>query len=165
MSEQYLTFKLDLIKTGMINKANTAYRAACGLDVRLLRVLRLICDKPGVTATALTGQALIEKSLLSKLLAELIERKLIRRTIHPDDARHFQLWPTMAGKRTRAKTDGLGLKLEAEMLSTLSVMECKQLNRIADKLVEAFRMEWTAPDLRPNGSNRCDAQQRVSNAR
>jgi DNA-binding MarR family transcriptional regulator len=143
MSEQYLTLKLDLIKTEMINKANTAYRKACDLDVRLLRVLRLICDKPRITATALTGQTLVEKSLLSKLLAELIERKLIHRTIHPGDARHFQLWPAAAGKRTRAKTDGLGLILETEMLSTLSVMERTELNRIAEKLVDAFRRSAT----------------------
>ena len=135
----FLTFKLDLIKSEMISRANAVYRPACGLDVRSLRVLRIICDAPGVTATALKEQTLIEKTLLSKLMAELIERKLVRRTIHPDDARHFQLWPTAAGKRTRATSDELGHAMESEMLAVLSSDERAQLNRIVDKLVDAFR--------------------------
>jgi MarR family transcriptional regulator, temperature-dependent positive regulator of motility len=135
----FLTFKLDLIKSEMIRQANAAYRPACGLDVRSLRVLRIICDEPGITASMLKDQTLIEKTLLSKVMAELIKRKLVRRTVHPDDARHFQLWSTATGKRTRATSDELGLSLEAEMLSTLSSDEREELNRIVDKLVETFR--------------------------
>jgi len=87
MFDQFLTFKLDLIKSEMISQANIAYKSAYGLDVRLLRVLRLICDEPGITATAVKGQTLLEKTVLS----------------------------------------------------TLSSREREQLNRIADKLVKAFR--------------------------
>jgi MarR family transcriptional regulator, temperature-dependent positive regulator of motility len=135
----FLTFKLDLIKTEMISRANAVYKPACGLDVRSLRVLRIICDAPGITATAVKEQTLIEKTLLSKVMADLIERKQVRRTIHPDDARHFQLWPTPAGKRTRAASDELGQALEAELLAVLSHDEHAALDHIVDKLVDAFR--------------------------
>jgi DNA-binding MarR family transcriptional regulator len=135
----FLTFKLDLIKSEMISRANAAYRPALGLDVRSLRVLRIICDAAGITATELKEQTLIEKTLLSKLVADLIERKLVRRSIHPDDARHFQLWPTAAGKRVRIASDELGQSLETEMLSMLSADERGELNRIVDKLVDVFR--------------------------
>jgi DNA-binding MarR family transcriptional regulator len=111
-SAYFLTFKLDLIKTEMIRRANGVYRPACGLDVRSLRVVRIVCDTPGITATALKEHTLIEKTLLSKLMADLIEKKLVRRTIHPDDARHFQLWATAAGEKTRAASDALGQSLE-----------------------------------------------------
>lgn len=135
----YLTFKLDLIKSEMISRANAEYRPAFGLDVRSLRVLRMICDAPGITASVLKEQTLIEKTMLSKLVADLIERKLVRRSIHPDDARHFQLWPTAAGKRTRVSSDELGQSLETEILSMLSAEERGQLNSIVDKLVDEFR--------------------------
>lgn len=135
----YLTFKLDLIKSEMISRANAEYRPAFGLDVRSLRVLRVICDAPGITASALKGQTLIEKTLLSKLIADLIQRKLVRRSIHPDDARHFQLSPTAAGKRLRVSSDELGQSMETEMLSMLSAEERGQLNSIVDKLVDAFQ--------------------------
>jgi DNA-binding MarR family transcriptional regulator len=135
----YLTFKLDLIKSEMISRANAEYRPAFGLDVRSLRVLRVICDAPGITASALKEQTLIEKTVLSKLVTDLIERKLVRRSIHPDDARHFQLWPTGAGKRIRVSSDELGQSMETEMLSMLTAEELGQLNSIVDKLVEEFR--------------------------
>src|SRR6202044_368675 len=86
----FLTFKLDLVKSEMIRQANAVYRPACGRDVRSLRGLRIICDEPGITASMLKDQALIEKTVLSKVMAALIKRKLVRRTVHPNDARHFQ---------------------------------------------------------------------------
>lgn len=136
----YLTFKLDLVKTEMIRHANVIYKQEFDLDVRSLRVLRVICDTPGTTATDVRFLTLVEKTLLSKVLAELIERNLIRRTIHPDDARHHQLWPTAGGTRVRAASDDLGHAIETEMLSVLSPGECDVLNRIVDKLAERFRM-------------------------
>jgi MarR family transcriptional regulator, temperature-dependent positive regulator of motility len=145
-SAYFLTFKLDLIKTEMISRANSVYRPAYGLDVRSLRVLRIVCDTPGITATGLKEQTLIEKTLLSKLMADLIERKLVRRTIHPDDARHFQLWATAVGERTRTASDELGQSLETEMLSMLSSDEREELNRIVDKLVTALRKSATDED-------------------
>jgi MarR family transcriptional regulator, temperature-dependent positive regulator of motility len=146
----YLTFKLDLIKTEMISRANAVYKPACGLDVRSLRVLRIICDAPGVTATVVKEQTLIEKTLLSKLMADLIERKLVRRTIHPGDARHFQLWPTAAGKRTRATSDEIGRTLEAQMLSVLDADEHAALDRIVNKLVESFRSSALGDEAKPS---------------
>lgn len=134
----FLTFKLDLIKSEMISRANAVYKPACGLDVRSLRVLRVICDTPGITATTVRERTLIEKTLLSKLMANLFERKLLRRTVHPEDGRHFQLWPTAAGERMRASSDKLGHAMEAEMLSILSPDEHAALDGILNKLVEAL---------------------------
>lgn len=137
----YLTFKLDLVKSEMISRANAVYKPAFGLDVRSLRVLRVICDAPGITPTAVREHTLIEKTLLSKMMANLFERELIHRTTHPDDARHYQLWPTEEGERVRAASDKLGHKLEAEMLAALSPEEHAALDRIVDKLVGAFRAD------------------------
>ena len=104
------------------------------------------CVTSGITASALKGQTLIEKTLLSKLVADLIERKLVRRSIHPDDARHFQLWLTAAGKRMRASSDELGQSMETEMLSMLTAEERGQLNSIVDKLVDTFRQSGKGQD-------------------
>lgn len=135
----YLTFRLDLLKTEMIRRANVVYRREIGLDVRLLRVLRAICDAPGRTSTEVRELTLIEKTLLSKLVADLIERKLVRRTIHPEDARHYQLWPTASGTRIRAASDRIGQSMEQQMLSALSAAERSELERILGKLANGLR--------------------------
>jgi DNA-binding MarR family transcriptional regulator len=135
----YLTFRLDLLKTEMIRSANLVYRREFGLDVRALRVLRAICDAPGATATEIKESTLIEKTLLSKMLADLVEKQLIRRGIHPGDARHYQLWPTSDGERTRRLSDAVGESMERRMLSSLSETEKRELRRIIDKLVDELR--------------------------
>ncbi|MGJ7918738.1 MarR family winged helix-turn-helix transcriptional regulator [Massilia sp. LXY-6] len=135
----YLTFRLDLLKTEMIRNANLVYRREFDLDVRALRVLRAICDAPGATATELRESTLIEKTLLSKMVADLVDRKLVRRRIHPDDARHYQLWPTSSGERTRSLSDAVGESMEQRMLSTLSDAEKREFRRIIDKLVAELR--------------------------
>lgn len=130
----YLTFKLDLLKAEMLRDANQIYRDQVGLDVRSLRLLRAICDNPGVTATGLRELTLIEKTILSKVLAELLDLNLIRRSVHRGDARLLQLWPTARGKKLRAASDVIGHALESSMLSVLTPAEQDSLNRLLDKL-------------------------------
>jgi DNA-binding MarR family transcriptional regulator len=141
----YLTFRLDLLKTEMLRSANLIYRREFGLDVRALRVLRAICDAPGATATEVKENTLIEKTLLSKMVADLVEKKLVRRRIHPDDARHYQLWPTKSGERTRGLSDEVGKAMENDMLSTLSETEKRDFRRIIDKLVDELRQSAKEP--------------------
>jgi DNA-binding MarR family transcriptional regulator len=147
----YLTFKLDLVKSEMLRGANLAYRREFGLDVRSLRVLRAICDNPGVTSSGLRDLTLIEKTILSKVLADLIARKLIRRSIHPAEARHHQLWATPSGKCLRDERDDLGHSMEDEMLSVLSRAEQSDLNRLLDKLASHFLANASQKTNEPRG--------------
>jgi DNA-binding MarR family transcriptional regulator len=135
----YLTFRLDLLKTEMIRSANLVYRREFGLDVRALRVLRAICDAPGATATEIRESTLIEKTLLSKMVADLVDKKLVKRRIHPDDARHYQLLPTSSGERMRRLSDAVGESMERRMLASLSETEKREFRRIIDKLVDELR--------------------------
>src|SRR3546814_3912945 len=144
----YLTFRLDLVKSEMLRRANLVYRRELGLDVRTLRLLRAVCDAPGVTAKGLQELTLIEKTILSKVLAELIALKLVRRSIHPDDARHHQLWPTPRGKSVRAASDKLGHTMEKAMLAVLTPAEQRQLNRseerrVGKECVSTCRSRWS----------------------
>jgi len=140
----YLTFKFDLINTELIRRANVVYRRELGLDVRSLRVLRVICDAPGITSTQVIAITMIEKTLLSKVVAGLIELHLIKGTSHPDDARRTQLWPAPGSARTRATSDKLGIAMENEMLSSLTPGERIELYRIVDKLADSLRMPGAA---------------------
>ncbi|WP_276808222.1 MarR family winged helix-turn-helix transcriptional regulator [Castellaniella defragrans] len=150
----YLTFKLDLVKSAMLRPANEAYRREFGLDVRALRLLRAICDIPGVTATRLHELTLVEKTLLSKDLKTLIERRLVRRSISPEDARQYRLQATAQGRKIRAASDTLGHAMENVLLAALTPEEHAQLDLLLDKLLWKFQEEggrdWPAlPDSHP----------------
>lgn len=138
---RYLTFKLDFVKSAMLQPANAAYRQEFGLDVRALRLLRAICDMPGVTATRLHELTLVEKTLLSKDLKTLIDRRLVRRSISPEDARQYQLHATAQGKKLRVGSDILGYAMEDALLAALTPEEQARLDHLLDKLVQHFRKD------------------------
>lgn len=144
----YLTFKLDLLKAEMLGDANELYRREVGLDVRSLRLLRAICDNPGVTATGLREMTLVEKTAISKVLAELLALKLIRRSPDRSDARLLQLWPTPRGKKLRATSDVIGHALESSMLSVLTQAEQDHLNLLLDKLTDKLLANGGKPAAR-----------------
>ena len=61
MHSDYLTFRLDLTSSLLVDRANLIYSDQWDLDVRALRVLRLVCAEPDITPKAVSQQALIEK--------------------------------------------------------------------------------------------------------
>ena len=135
MLEDSLTYKLTSIAEDAIGGAETLFRGRFGLDVRTLRVLRLIDDRPGTTFTELTLRTKFERSATSRLLAQLIKTGLVRRRIDPRDARHFKLYATAAGKALRARADPLTQALEGLMLAPLSDAERRRFMTTLDKIL------------------------------
>ncbi|NML32513.1 MarR family winged helix-turn-helix transcriptional regulator [Paraburkholderia antibiotica] len=134
MYSDFLTFRLDLTSALLINRANEIYRERWDLDVRALRVLRLVCAEPDITPKAVSQHALIEKTLLSKVLSELETRGLIRRHAHASDRRSVALRATAQGLNVAQASEALGSVLEVELAKALSATERKTLERLLGKL-------------------------------
>jgi DNA-binding MarR family transcriptional regulator len=118
--ERYLTYRLDVLSTGAIRMANEVYVARCGLEVRELRVLRLIDDNPGITFSDLIEETRFERSLASRLLNGLLREGLVERENSAADARVFHLRTTAAGRARRRLAARIGEKLETQLLRPLS---------------------------------------------
>jgi len=118
--ERYLTYRLDVLSTGAIRMANEVYVARCGLEVRDLRVLRLIDDNPGITFSDLFEETRFERSLASRLLNGLLREGLVERENSAADARVFHLRTTAAGRARRRLAARIGEKLETQLLRPLS---------------------------------------------
>ncbi|MGF6854456.1 MarR family winged helix-turn-helix transcriptional regulator [Paraburkholderia sp. CI3] len=134
MYSDFLTFRLDLTSTLLINRANLVYRERWDLDVRALRVLRLVCAEPDITPKSVSQRALIEKTLLSKVLAELETRGLIARGMHASDRRSIALRATAQGLEVAQASETVGTELEVELAKALSENERKTLERLLRKL-------------------------------
>ncbi len=134
MYSDFLTFRLDLASALLISRANVVYREHWNLDVRALRVLRLVCAEPDITPKQVSQRALIEKTLLSKVLAELESRALIGRSPHPSDRRSVALHATAEGLKVARASEALGAALEVELVKELTASERKTLERLLDKL-------------------------------
>lgn len=134
----FLTFRLDLASELLIAKANTVYRDQWNLDVRALRVLRLVCSEPDITPKDVSQRALIEKTLLSKILADLQARGLISRDAHTVDRRSVALRATDYGLEIARTSEMLGMQMEDELISALTASERKSLEKLLDKLARSL---------------------------
>ena len=130
----YLTYKLDLIKTLATKAADPHYERACGLRIRELRVLRLLHDAPGIVATELRHKLVLDKSLLSKNLSDLEKRGLIQRTTDPNDSRVQRLSLSDEGTRAWLESEHIGRQLEHEMFGELPASDWQRLHELLDDI-------------------------------
>ena len=134
----YLTYKLDLIKSMATRAADQAYAAELDLRVRELRVLRPVHQHPGISATELRRLLVLDKTLMSKNLALLEQRGLIRREPDPADARVQRLFLTEEGERAWRVSERLGRQMEAEMFGELTPEQWTQLHELLDAVLASF---------------------------
>ena len=154
----YLTYKLDLIKTLATKAADQRYEKAVGMRVRELRVLRLIHALPGVAASELGQRLVLEKTLMSKYLADLEQRGLIQRSLDPQDNRVHRLFLTPAGQEVWQTCEQIGRELERQMFQELDEADWEQLNLLLDRLHDSL-LHWQA-STRP-ASRRPAARSRI----
>lgn len=138
MYSDFLTFRLDQTSALLIERANAVYRERWDLDVRAMRVLRIIRSEPGITPKAVSQLALIEKTLLSKTLAELESRGLIARGAHTADRRSVALRVTSEGTKVATASEKVGSKLESELAAVLTERERETLGQLLAKLAQSL---------------------------
>lgn len=137
----FLTFKLDQASALLIERANAVYRERWDLDVRAMRVLRIIRAEPGITPKTLSQLAMIEKTLLSKTLAELESRGLTGRCAHATDKRSVALRLTPEGVKVASASEKVGAKLEAELAAALTAHERETLGNLLAKLAQSLTVQ------------------------
>jgi DNA-binding MarR family transcriptional regulator len=141
MYSDFLNFKLDMASALLMERANVVYRTHWDLDVRGLRVLRLVQACPDITPKEVSTRSMLEKTLLSKTLSLLESRELISRHTHPVDRRSVGLRATALGTQVAEDSAIVGAELEDRLIGTLSPQERETLNRLLSKLVDSL----TAP--------------------
>jgi DNA-binding MarR family transcriptional regulator len=138
MYSDFLNFKLDMTSALLMERANDVYLQHWDLDVRGLRVLRLVQATPDITPKEVSARALLEKTLLSKTLALLESRDLISRFPHPVDRRSVGLRTTAAGSQIADDSSIVGAKLEDQLVCALSPKERVALDSLLSKLMESL---------------------------
>jgi DNA-binding MarR family transcriptional regulator len=107
-------YQLNMLANATVNSIDDRYAEAVGLDIRTIRVLRLIGDNPGITFAEIATLGALERSLASRLIQTLVRGNYVERRNDATDARRFGLYITASGKTIRARADHAsdqGLKL------------------------------------------------------
>lgn len=129
----YVSYRLELVARTAMEAAEEVYQRDCGLGIRPLRVLRVLVDTPDITVSEIVSATMFERSLVSRLIRELVKSGLIARRICDEDARQVRLSTTAKGREVVAQAKVIGDALNEDLLSVLSdEREC--FERALDKL-------------------------------
>lgn len=83
--------------------ADRKAEVACGLSAAQLFVLETLADSPHISQAELAARTLTDQSSVSTVVAKLVTRELVSRTVAKDDRRRTELALTGAGKETLAR--------------------------------------------------------------
>lgn len=104
-----------------------------GVSGRDRIVVRLVGDRPGTSAGELATILHVDPSTLTGQLGRLVDRGLVRRTSHPDDARRAVLTLTAKGRAVDRMRSGT---IEARVREALGRVSREDARVAADVLSE-----------------------------
>lgn len=117
--ESFLPFRLSLASNLVSARIADTYRAEFGLTMTQWRLMAVLGERPGLTATELTQITALDKVAVSRAASALTQRGLLRKQTQKEDGRRSALTLTEEGVRVYDEVIPRALKLEAELMGAL----------------------------------------------
>ena len=130
-----LTHRLEILADEAIGATDPLFMEKLDCSIREMRVLRMIDDHPNIAFNEIMHITGLDRSLVSRLIRSLLEKKLIDRVNSEHDARRYGLFTTAKGKEYRAQGRILSDAAEALLWQPLEPSEVATLNVLLSKLL------------------------------
>src|SRR4051812_39046142 len=104
---------------------------ACGLSAAQLFVLETLAAEPHISQSELASRTLTDQSSVSTVVAKLVARHLVSRTIAKDDRRRTQLALTAAGTQVLARAPKAP---QAKMIASIRAMTAAKRSELVRAL-------------------------------
>ena len=137
--ETFLPYRLSLLSNTISEGLATAYRDVHGLSLTEWRVVAILGRFPDLTATNIMARGAMDKVPVSRAVARLEERGLVRRKADSEDRRRLTLRLTPRGVKLFNAVVPEALAYERLLLSALGKEETAQLDTLLDKLLASAR--------------------------
>lgn len=137
--ETFLPYRLSLLSNTISEGIATAYRDVHGLSLTEWRVVAILGRFPDLTATDVMARGAMDKVAVSRAVARLDEKGLVRRTAQTDDRRRMSLRLTRKGVTLFNAIVPEALAYEQRLLGTLNASESAQLDALLEKLLASAR--------------------------
>lgn len=134
-----LTHRLEMLIDESIRANDPFFIQKTGCSIRELRVLRMVDEYPSIAFNEIMSITGLERSLVSRLIRSLIDKKLIFRVNSEEDARRYGLFTTESGKACRLAAKTLTDSAEALLLNPLNPDQIKMLNQSISQLATWVR--------------------------
>ena len=137
----FLPYRLSVLSNTISRAIAEMYDREFGLDIRQWRVMAVLGETPGLSASEITARTAMDKVAVSRAVSGLIELGYLTRQASPDDARRSELCLSPVGDTVYRQIVPLALKYEQDLLQKLSEQDRNQLEQTLSRLAEA-----AAPD-------------------
>ncbi len=125
--EAFLPYLLSVAANRMSRLVARRYEEAFGISIAEWRCLAVIGAGEAVSASGIVERTAMDKVKVSRALASLEAKGLVRRAPHPTDGRLALVSFTLRGRTVYARIVPLALETEGEVLAGLSAAEERAL--------------------------------------
>lgn len=117
--ERFLPYELSVTANRVSRLFARRYADAFGLSIPEWRCMAMVGRHAPIAATAIAERTAMDKVKVSRAVASLLAKGLIRRSAHPGDRRLSLLAFTAKGRRVYEQIVPLARRTEAELMEVL----------------------------------------------
>lgn len=136
LTRNYVNIRIEQVARRAREAADRVYRREFGIDILHIRILRIVAEVPGQSVNWAVNESNLDRTLVSRMITNLVKLKLLERTISPSDARQFLLSTTPTGNDLVDRANVLGDALNRDLLSVLDPQELVTFEACLAKLAE-----------------------------
>ena len=132
--ESFLPYRLSLLSNTVSGNIAATYQDKFGISMAQWRIIAVLAEYPDTSADQVCQRTQIEKSVVSRAIARLLERHLVTREIDENDKRRSILRLSETGLSVYDEVMPMSEEFEKKLLGALSKTEKETLSALLDKL-------------------------------
>jgi len=132
--EEFLPYRLSLLSNTVSGAIAAAYRDKFNIDMPEWRLMMVLAEYPGSSAEEVCRRTRMEKSVVSRAVARLLERHLLTRKVDTNDRRRSILELTRTGVSVYDEVTPVATDYTRRLLAGLTADEKSLLDRLLRKL-------------------------------
>jgi DNA-binding MarR family transcriptional regulator len=133
--EDFLPYRLNVLAASVSEGLARVYSERFGIDIPAWRVLATLGQFDRSTATGIGTHSRMHKTKVSRAVAALEARGLIRRTANPGDKREAFVALTGEGRSMYEAIVPLALAFERDVLAAFAAQDKRRLDQLFDALL------------------------------
>ncbi len=132
--ENFFPYQLSVSSNKISGLFADIYQDKFALSITQWRIMAILGEYPDISADDVSHKTQIEKSILSRAISKLLQRKLIQRVFCETDKRRSMLSLTATGIDVYNEIIPLSFQYEKQLLSCFSQSEKDQFYSSLEKL-------------------------------
>lgn len=131
--ERYLPYRLSILSNKVSGIIAQTYKHKFALSITEWRIMAVLGEYPGISADEVSAKTQIEKSILSRAISKLLQRKLIEREFDSEDKRRSVLALTKTGLSVYDEMVPISYDYEQRLLECFDKKEREQFSQLIDR--------------------------------